>query len=442
MSLLVKDYDAIVTTMVNHMAANTSVSDDNIGAVSRTFFEAVAIVVDETYFQLVDMLNGFYINSAQGSDLDKRLSDFGLQRLLAQPATLTLSFTANATLVPLQPIPSGTLVTVQGSGDVPSLTFVTTADGTADVGGGANIPAVCTTPGIVGNLPTIGFSTWLITNNPNPQVVTSVTNTSIGYNGFDQETDDSFRARGIAFLQSLSKGTNNSIISACLNAVNLSTSAPLGISQAKVLENYALIYDGSPTVGTQETQDLAGSIPPVSGAPTTVAILEGPQAQSPHDITHYGNIVVVVDNGQGSLGFSDIVPPLVPVINGDPSQPTIYPGYRAAGIQAFITRPSILTPVGITFTIKLEPTFLDTTSIIAACQSAVDLFVLQIPIGGTLYKSNIIDQCMEIPGILNVSNVVINSPSVDVNGDLPATDLATKITLNDPTTTIVITTTY
>lgn len=434
MSLRVKDYDAIVTTMVNHMAANTSVSDDNIGAVSRTFFEAIAVVVDETYFQLVDMLNGFYINSAQGSDLDKRLSDFGLQRLLAQPSTLTLSFTSNQSpdAYGSNNIKSGTLVSVQGLGAIPALTFVTTADGVADIGGGANIPAVCTTPGLVGNLPTIPFSTWSITNNPNPQVIVSVTNTSIGYNGFDQESDDSFRARGIAFLQSLSHGTNNSIISACLNAVNQSTSVPLGISQAKVLENYALVYVSG---GTQLTQDLATTPP---------AELWGPQAVSPHNVTQYGNIVVVVDNGQGSLGFSSVVPPMIPVINGDPSAPTLYPGYKAGGIQAFVTRPSILTPTGITLTIKLAPTVLDATnSVIPACQSAIDLFVLQVAIGGTLYVSNIVEQCMEVEGVLDVNSVVINCPGhLDVIGNLVATDLATKITLSNPTSSIVIATTY
>lgn len=419
MSLLVKDYDSIVTTMINHMAANTSTSDMNIGSVVRTFFESVAIVIDETYFQLVDMLNGFYINSASGSDLDKRLSDYGLQRFLSQPATLTLSFTANTNLTPLQPIPLGTQVTVAATANTPALTYVTTAIGTAAIGGGANVPAICTTPGLVGNIPTVSFSTWSIINNPNPSVVTGVTNTSIGYNGFDQESDSSFRSRGIAFLQSLSRGTNSAIVGACLNAED-PTGVPLAITQAKVLENYYLSYTGGQY---QTTQDLAGIS---SGSPTPVATLSAP--------LQYGNITIVVDNGQGTLSFSPISA-LIPIINGDPVQPTIYPGYRASGIQAFITRPSILTPATITFIIKLLPTFLDTAAVITACKTAISQFVLQIPIGGTLYVADIIDVCMEISGVINVSSVSIAGGSPDLSASV-----AQKITID--TNNITITTTY
>lgn len=418
MSLRVKDYDAIVATMIDHLAANTGVSDNNVGAVARTFVEAVAIVIDELYFQLVDMLNGFYINSAQGSDLDKRLSDYGLQRYLAQPSSLTLSFTGTQSTV----IPTGTMVSVEASGSTPALSFVTTADGTAEIGGGANIPAVCTTSGTTGNLPTTGFSTWTIINNPDPQHVTSVTNTSRGYDGFENESDDSFRARGLSFLQSLSKATNSALVGACLNAVNQSTSAPLGITQAFVLENYGLTYhaSGGGYTFTQANQDLAGSsslLPsPYNAYTATLA-----SSQS-------GKVVIVIDNGQGALSFDNTVPQVTLIINGDPSQPTVYPGYRAAGIQAYITRPAVISPTAITLTVKADKTVLNTNDLITACQNALSLFILQISIGGTLYLSNIIEQCMEISGVLDVNTVSITSPYV-VGGNLVAPNLATKITL-------------
>jgi hypothetical protein len=149
----------------------------------------------------------------------------------------------------------------------------------------------------------------------------------------------------------------------------------------------------------------------------------------------YGNIVVVVDNGLGSLSF-DPITELIPIINGDPSQPTIYPGYRASGIQAWITRPAILTPSTITLTIKLIPTILDTADTITACETAISAYSTQLAIGGTMYLSEIIAACMGIEGIINVSNVKINGSAAD----LPATDVATRITVN--TTTITVTTTY
>jgi hypothetical protein len=433
--------------MINHMAANTSVSDYNVGSVIRTIFESVTLVIDEAYFQIVQTLNGFYINSASGADLDKRLSDYGLQRFLGQPATILLSFTS-ASGTPT--IPEGTFCTVAATENTPSLSFITTADGTAAVGGGPNIPAVCTTAGSVGNLPTISFSTWSIAN-VSTAIALSVTNSSIGYSGFDQEPDTQFRARGIAFQTSLSKGTNNAYISACLNAVSPNTSDSLGVTQALVLEDYKLVYPETyPAISGYSGYTGYTGVSGVTGytgysgysgfsgydqeetdlQTTPPAVLYGIDAEG---ATEYrGDITIVVDNGLGSLSF-DVVSALVPIINGDPSQPTLYPGYRASGIRAWITRPSILTPSYITLTIKLLTTILDTEDVETACKSAISTFTTQIAIGGTLYKSDIIAQCKAVDGVIDVSDVVIEGHT---GGDLIATDPATKITVNAENITI------
>jgi hypothetical protein len=430
--------------MINHMAANTGASDYNIGSVIRTFLESVTLVIDEAYFQLIQMLNGFYINSASGSDLDKRLSDFGLQRYVSQPATILLSFTSSSGT---PTVPAGTFCTVAATVDTPSLNFVTTAAGTATTTGGANIPAVCTTAGSVGNLTSISYSTWTISN-PTTGVI-SVTNSSVGYNGFNQESDSQFRARGIAFLSSLSKGTNNAIVGACLNSVHLDTSTSLGITQALILENYLLTYpatfsgysgysapsgvsgytgvSGYVYVGySQENTDL-NTVP--------AAVLCGISGYSA--VSFPGNITVVSDNGLGSLGF-DVITELVPIINGDPSQPTLYPGYRSAGIKAWMTRPSILTPASITLTIKLNPSVLTPDETIVDCQTAISTYSTTLAVGGTLYKSEIISSCMGVDGVVDVSSVTI--AGADGFGNLPASDPATRITVN--ASTIAITTTY
>lgn len=399
MALVIKNYNTIVSDLVSQMAANSNVSDFNIGSVVRTFFESVASAIDETYFQLVDLLNGFYINSATGSDLDKRLSDYGLQRYLAQPSTLTLKFTAT-----LATIPAGTVAQVNAFGSFPQLQFVTTADGFPDT----NIPAVCTTPGSAGNLPTAPFSTWTVVNTFNNQI-TAVVNTSPGFNGSEQESDSNFRARGISFLQSLSKATNSAIVGACLNGLDPSGN-PLGVTVARVLENYSLSYPSSPSFD-QSNCDL-NTLPPASLVGPTIAPFQ----------QQYGSITVVVDNGQGLLGF-DKITDLVPIINGDPSQPTVYPGYRAAGIQAFVTRPSILAPT-IALEVVVDPTIIDASAIVTACTSGIINFIYQINMGGTLYMSDIVDICMNVNGVIDVpfSTILIaginNNYSALTNGTI------------------------
>lgn len=399
MALVIKNYNTIVSDLISQMAANSNVSDFNVGSVVRTFFESVASAIDETYFQLVDLLNGFYINSATGSDLDKRLSDYGLQRYLAQPATLTLKFTAS-----LATIPAGTVAQVDSFGSFPQLQFVTTADGPPDT----NIPSVCTTPGAAGNLPTSPFSAWTVVTTFSNQI-TSVINTSPGFNGSEQESDSNFRARGISFLQSLSKATNSAIVGACLNGLDPSGN-PLGVTVARVLENYSLSYPSSPSFN-QSNCDL-NTVPPASLVGPTIAPFN----------QQYGSITVVVDNGQGLLGL-DKVEDLVPIINGDPTQPTIYPGYRAAGIQAFVTRPSILAPT-IALEIVVDPTIIDASSIVTACTSGITNFIFQINMGGTLYMSDIVDICMNVNGVLDVPfstiliNGINNNYSALVNGTI------------------------
>jgi len=418
MALVIKNYNTIVSDLISQMAANSNVSDFNIGSVVRTFFESVASAVDETYFQLVDLLNGFYINSATGSDLDKRLSDYGLQRYLAQPSTLTLNFTATVAT-----IPAGTVAQVSSFGSFPQLQFVTTADGIP----GANIPAVCTTPGSSGNLPTAPFSTWTVITTLSNQI-TAVVNTSPGFNGSEQESDSNFRARGIAYLQSLSKATNNAIVGACLNGLDPSGN-PLGVTIARVLENYSLSYPSSPSFN-QANCDL-NTIPPASLVGPTIAPFQ----------QQYGSITVVIDNGQGLLGLN-IVEDLVLIINGDPSQPTIYPGFRAAGIQAFITRPPVLAPP-INLEIVVDPSIIDASAIVTACTTGIINFIYQINMGGTLYMSDIVDICMNVNGVVNVpfSTIFINGLNSDYSA-ITNGNIASKIIPPQYPSTIGITVAY
>jgi uncharacterized phage protein gp47/JayE len=80
-------FETILTDMVAHVRANSTITDFTIGSNIRTLLEAAALEDDEQYYQMVQLLADFSFNSASGSDLDKRAADFNIVRLAAAPAS-------------------------------------------------------------------------------------------------------------------------------------------------------------------------------------------------------------------------------------------------------------------------------------------------------------------------------------------------------------------
>lgn len=79
-------FETILTDMVAHVRANTTLTDFTIGSIIRTILEAAALEDDEQYYQMVQLLDDFSFNTASGADLDKRAADFNVLRLTATPA--------------------------------------------------------------------------------------------------------------------------------------------------------------------------------------------------------------------------------------------------------------------------------------------------------------------------------------------------------------------
>jgi uncharacterized phage protein gp47/JayE len=397
-------YYQLLQAMLQYMSATSSVNEGNIGAVVRTMFESIAYTIDESYFQLVNVIESYYINSASGTDLDRRGTDYNQPRFLAQQSTVNLTFSGvNGTTVS-----PGLICSVLATATTAQIDFLTTASGVI-TGGIVVIEAICLTAGSVGNVAPGSINT--IQNNPNSALITGVTNPSQAEGGFDQESDPVYRARLIAYLQSLSQGTAQAIISAMLNI------AGAGITQCKVLEfNYtdlSLGYSLSFISGGNNTnQDLATT-------PTATLVQPSP-----------GSILVVIDNGTGSLPLTSVGAGL-PVLNGVPSNPTTYPGTRAAGIQGFITRPAN-SKVEISMTVNLAPNIIDTSATIIAIQTALSNYVISIPIGGTFYISELVDAALNVSGVINVVLSSLN-PTSDQSPPTPTSKFVLAAT---PTITI------
>lgn len=91
-----RNFETILTDMVAHVRANTTLTDFSIGSVIRTALESAALEDDEQYYQMVQLLSDFSFNTASGADLDKRAADFNITRLVPAPASGEIRYLNNA----------------------------------------------------------------------------------------------------------------------------------------------------------------------------------------------------------------------------------------------------------------------------------------------------------------------------------------------------------
>lgn len=87
MTFVPRTFETILQDAINYVRANSELTDFEIGSVVRTVLEAMALEDEEQYFQIVQLMDAFNIQNANGADLDKRVADFGIVRL--QPSSST-----------------------------------------------------------------------------------------------------------------------------------------------------------------------------------------------------------------------------------------------------------------------------------------------------------------------------------------------------------------
>ena len=92
MAFVARNYEQILTDMIAHVRANTTLTDFTVGSIIRTILEASALEDDEQYFQMVQLLDAFRIATSSGSDLDERVADYNIVRLKAASASGQVTF--------------------------------------------------------------------------------------------------------------------------------------------------------------------------------------------------------------------------------------------------------------------------------------------------------------------------------------------------------------
>jgi uncharacterized phage protein gp47/JayE len=91
-----RTFPEIFGSMVDTLIATTPLTDVNFGSVFTTMLEAAAQEDDEQYFQMLEIIRNFSLDTTTGVDLENRAFEFGLERLDASNAStiVTLGDTA------------------------------------------------------------------------------------------------------------------------------------------------------------------------------------------------------------------------------------------------------------------------------------------------------------------------------------------------------------
>lgn len=247
----------IVNRMITRMTANTGITDFTPGSNIRTMFETIAVFIEYIQFLVEEAYRSFYVDTAAGEDLDKRVSDFGMRRKRARNATGIVSFKRiqyspdtfyiyAGSQVSTQPDTFGNTVSFRLLNDVvfPASTQqnpITEVTGTV----------VCESSGPIGNV-LQGKITNITSIVPG---INTVTNPNSFMDGSNAETDDQLKKRIPIFINGLKRANEDAIKSAIL--------AIPGISYVKLKSNspmsgYNTIYVSSQSVngGLSEQQRI------------------------------------------------------------------------------------------------------------------------------------------------------------------------------------------
>jgi len=82
-----RDWREILVDMISYIVSNTPISSVNPGSVTSTLMEASALEDAEQYYQMLEIIRNYSLNTTSGTDLDNRASEYGLVRNPAKTAT-------------------------------------------------------------------------------------------------------------------------------------------------------------------------------------------------------------------------------------------------------------------------------------------------------------------------------------------------------------------
>lgn len=426
----------ITREMVARVVARSKLTGLQRNSAAFHIIAAAANEDAEQYVQMARLRAVFSIDNASGSDLDARAAEIVpgiIRRRSALPASGNVIFSRPGTTGSLS-IPAGTQV--GATDDQGQVRFRTTVAGTIPNGSTTSgvVNVTCSISGIRGNV-IAGQINQMVTRVAG---VTAVTNPTGFSNGQDRESDTSFRARLKAFVQAISRGT---VVAIEGFAKQVITDDGIRALFAKLDEpiipngRIDLYVDDGTGSAEEFSETYIGSpdlfLPAAAGGEITAFTTARP-------IRDDGSFTLEADTGGGfvtlvrgtdyelnsalgqielistgslpvlSIGdalraeyrfYTGLLAETQQVIDGDSSNPLLFPGVRAAGIQV-VVRPAVPIFQSLTGAIAVLPDF-DVTTVAADVSDTIQDYINTLDIGEDVIVAEIVERAMGVNGMFN-----------------------------------------
>lgn len=458
-----KSRDAILLRMVARMVARTKISDLNAGSGLTQTLGAVAREVEDIHLQMANLLDMLDPATMDSEDLDS-------WAVIVQPDGVPARRGASRATgaVVLATLGASTVSVARGHiFGADSELFETTASVIIPAGGSIAAPIRAREPGISGNVGS-GTITRIVTTRAG---IDSCTNPSALTNGEDQESNSSFLDRIKRFMRSLARCNPSSLESLALTigVTEHADSVPGAIDPGdpiKVFEDstpvvrrvkYASlvedeIFRGVSTLYVDEGTGFlavpAAQLYVAQADEVLVASAVGGERRlrsawwpielgTPFELQKsplgggYADLVEGVDytinrsNGRIVLGAAlvatdairihaysptlDLARAVQVAVEGDPSDPVAWPGWRPAGCVVYVRRPTVL-PIDVTGVITVGPGY-DPVVVGPLCRDAVTAYLNTLPIGAAVIWAQLIEEVMAVAG---VTDVILSNPTGNV----------------------------
>lgn len=441
--LTIKTNKEILTRMRNRVVARTNLTDLTRTSGWNQVLAAAAREDDEQWFMIGKLQDFTDLDKIGGTDLDERAKELNpalIERRLAVAAVGQVRFSVSTAVAGSDvTIPIGTEVQVPGSGATSAIKYSTTTEGTIAVGNTQSnlVSVLCQESGTIGNADpdTItGFGS-------KPSGVDAVTNPNAFTTGQDKESDDSFRDRIKRLALSLSRSTVTALEYAAFLGEDSATGKT--VQFASVVEDVedlgkvtVYIDDG---LGTAEsTQPVTGEtvLASAAGGETTVTLGNKP-IKIEEALTVYRNAAALtlgtdyaINPANGRVKFlSSAFPSGLTAadaitadytyfdgliqnaqlhIDGDATDRTNYPGYRAAGVQVRVLSPTVVQ-LSFTANITVRQGYSQST-VAAAVSTAIQQYVNTLGIDEDVIRAELIERSMSVTGMYNID---VSAPSED-----------------------------